>query len=60
MRCVLCCTIVARSCSRERNELRSLRRKQAILDSREYAFCLFPGRDFADTATGTFAPRTVI
>ncbi|MHB0960856.1 MAG: hypothetical protein ACYC0X_33235 [Pirellulaceae bacterium] len=26
----------------ERNELRSLRRQQAILDSREYPFCLFP------------------
>ncbi|MHB8971115.1 MAG: hypothetical protein ACYC3X_14525 [Pirellulaceae bacterium] len=26
----------------ERNELRLLRRKQAILDSREYPFCLYP------------------
>jgi hypothetical protein len=26
----------------ERNELRSLRQKQSILDSREYPFCLFP------------------
>ncbi len=27
----------------ERNELRALWRKQTILNSREYAFCLFPG-----------------
>jgi hypothetical protein len=26
----------------ERSELRSLRRQQSILDSREYPFCLFP------------------
>ncbi len=39
----------------ERNELRSLRRQQAILDSREYAVLFVSRRDFANTATGTFA-----
>ena len=32
----------------ERAELRSLLPRQAILDSREYAFCLFPADSLRD------------
>ncbi len=43
----------------ERNELRSLRRQAIDPRFARVSVLFVPGRDFANTATGTFAPRTV-